>query len=230
MKKPICAILVTCLLAGFCACGQVETEETGAATTQSTTMKTTTTEETTTERVTVTLNQNAPASGYYKVVLRGQIAFIDFNDEEQFLDEYLRGQEECRFTVLDLDGDGMPEVVFDFCVALRLKAGQIRMYGLPTVWLLKTDGSCVYDNAPCKWIWKYCFEEGKHEVDTIISVGLEHIGIYPDTDRLHLDGEPTTILGREAVDRFDEYMIEHNAKPAPEWLDFTEENIAKAFG
>ena len=53
MKGLVCAILAFCLLAGFCACGQVVVEETSAATTttQSTTIETTkatTTTETTT--------------------------------------------------------------------------------------------------------------------------------------------------------------------------------------
>jgi len=226
MKKLVCVVLA-CLLAGLCACGARQTREANAApTTAETTIEMTTAEKTTTERFTIVLDINASAAERYKAVLRGQMPYVskDYRTGETY-EEYLVGNMASRrFAVLDVNGDGAMEVVVNRLV-LQWNGSEVRGFGLPND-SIKADGTLFIEAGAFKQIARL-----NANGDLKFIAATEHTGVMPTPDFYYFDDDMDhRHSGQAAMDKYYKLYDAYVAKPEPAWLEFTDENIEKAFG
>ncbi|MBD5118199.1 MAG: hypothetical protein HDT37_03675 [Clostridiales bacterium] len=129
------------------------------------------------------------------------------------------------FSVLDLDGDGVQEVVLNldrtyrqWCVVLHEQDGEVRGYALYIRWLstytLKEDGAFDWSSSAFEGGWgKLRFTEDGYE--SIYTIWHEDTTYY---------------LGDRAVSQaeYDAANRRQEAVPDAVWQDFTEENVKEA--
>ena len=179
------------------------------------------------------------AMGAYKKVLQNEKKFFMTPDlGKTYLYDYYIGTgtdfsdftvdeltEMLSFTVMDIDEDGMPEVVIKFhwlsMNVLRYEKGITYGYflGVRQMDELKKDGSSGWDDGIGEWGYhKYRFSGKSY---TRIDLGYLDWWSNPDDDACdyYIDGIAVT------EEEFEAFCDKQDAKEDVVWYEFTEENI-----
>jgi len=162
-------------------------------------------------------------SGYYYLKEYYQNLFsIDYSFEERV-----------RFAVVDMDGDGIPEVVLNFhnviVEVLHYEDGRVYSYSFVPRAMggIKTDGTFGWGHlARVHGFRKITFYRGTYEfVDLAVSSNI------PGTWRQGYGYERIFQINDTEVIReeFETFFIEQEAKDDVEWYPFIEENIDMVF-
>ena len=205
--KRICAVLLALLLAG---CGAKTPADHVAAS-----------------------SDDAPSYAVYQEVLENQKTMITASEQKEILfrDSLAEGVDIANYSILDMDGDAIPEVVlqmryytndtYGFFV-LHLEGETVYMFGFPYRGLngLKTDGSYHWSNG--------AFNNGEAR---IVDFGA---GTYTETNLAYCDtdanGNALYYIGDKSVSQ-EEYMAyrdELDKTPVVEWIAYTPEAFAES--
>ncbi len=171
----------------------------------------------------------------FRAVLRGESTYQDDGSAigldnlwEAITTDSARKVTICRFAVLDLDGDAIPEAVLQLdvdgneqagFVALRWTSGGLRGYTryYRAFEQLKADGTFLHSSsADNTGIGRLVFTDAGAEI-----VSLAHAGLTADGSSLEyfIEGKPARQID------FEHLLAAHDDKPDAPWQDFTAENI-----
>jgi uncharacterized protein YecT (DUF1311 family) len=174
----------------------------------------------------------------YKTVLENKMNFFSVDDNKKiYLNDILKKQypgntfKATRFTVLDMDGDKIPEVVLElsndnnnpmFFEILHYMKGEVYGYNIVYRGLeqLKTDGTAWSSSGASDNVCgKLRFESNALQTDI-----LGHSNSSQNTDGItisyFINNKPVT------KETFDSFSKEQNAKKDAVWYEFSQENIA----
>jgi len=176
----------------------------------------------------------------YKAVLLDNAEFYSTDNNKQLsLDDFLTGKEiyadsleATRFTVIDMDGDEIPEIILELTVdeypefyeVLHYMNGTVYGYNFPYRGLhgLKTDGTFHYSNgASDNGYGKLKFQTTGYEVDKL--------GYMSSTQ----NNEGTTIsyfINNKPVSEnsYNSFSKEQDEKKDADWTDYTRTDVEKA--
>ena len=180
---------------------------------------------------------NDPVLEAYKAVLQNEAQFYSIdNKKEVSLDDFLTNKEmigaifqAARFTVIDMDGDTVPEVILELTVQnnpefyeiLRYVDGSVYGYNIVYRGLegLKTDGTFYYSNgAADNGYGKLKFHSDAYETDILgymeSSQSNEGMAIS-----YFVDNKPVT------EESFQSFMKAQDGKEDVSWYEFSQENV-----
>jgi hypothetical protein len=186
-------------------------------------------------------SENILALELYKTVLQNKVDFFSVDDKNKiYLKDILKKQypsnnfKVTRFSVLDMDGDKIPEVVLElsdgnnnpvFFEILHYMKGEVYGYNIVYRGLeeLKTDGTAwgssgASDNE-CR---KLRFDSNAYQTD-ILGYSKSSQNNDGTTISYFIDNKPVT---KEAFDLFSK---EQNAKEDAVWHEFSQKNIETEF-
>ena len=174
----------------------------------------------------------------YKKVLLNETTFYSVNDKKNFKlnelqeegdDEYLRAE---SFSIVDLDGDGMPEVVIDFgrnwygVVVLHYEEGKV--YGFNRLYMVNLSQNGIYSG---NYMYSAMFDI-YYKVTSITKDRYEEV-ILARRDTYSEDYVEFYEIGEKEVteDEYYAYLekIEQQREDEAVWHDFTNENIHSMF-
>ena len=176
-----------------------------------------------------------PVLGAYQAALQNNIEFFSVDNKKKLLlDDFLTNKElygavfkTTRFAVLDMDGDGTPEVVIELAVdgnpeffeILHQMNGEVYGYNLVYRALegLKKDGTFQYSNGATDGGYgKLKFQPDAYETDIL---GYMKPGQDNGEISFFLNNEPVT---KEAYDAF---VKKQDGKQDAAWHEFSKESI-----
>lgn len=174
----------------------------------------------------------------YEAVLQNGAEFYSIdNKKELFLNDFLTNKElfgsvfnAARFTVLDMDGDSVPEVVVELTVdnnpefyeVLHYMDGAVYGYNIVYRGLeeLKTDGTFYYSNGATDYGYgKLKFQSDAYENDILGYTESSQNNDGVTTISYFIDNEP---VNEEVFHAFTE---EQNGKEDVVWHEFSQANI-----
>lgn len=178
-----------------------------------------------------------PVLEAYAAVLRNEAEFFSTDtDKNVYLNDFLADNgvyetvlKATRFAVLDMDGDGVPEVVLelsrndtpDFYEILHAADGAVRGYFVVYRGLeeLKADGSFYFSNGAADGGWgKMQFGEKAFEPDVLG---------YSESRQEDADMTVSYFIGNEPATKeaYDAFMAEQFGKPGAVWHEFSQQEI-----
>jgi len=173
----------------------------------------------------------------YKAVLQNKAEFFSTdNNKNVYLNDFLTNKEIYetvfklkQFTVIDMDGDGIPEVVLELTVGNYVEFYEVlhykndKVYGYIQVLRgfgnLKTDGTVHYSNS--------AFNNGYRKLSFETNACEDYILGYHNTERdndvvtrtYFIDNKPVT------EESYNAFVKEQDEKNDAVWYEFSEENI-----
>ena len=196
--------------------------------------------------ITVSLCLTAPAQAAdhavvmeaYKAVLQNEVTFYSINNKKNYKlnelkDERNEQLEVKSFAVVDMDSDGMPEVVLDLggpyygVLVLHYEEGNVYGFNTSYTYYLSNDGT--YNGSLQAWYFTYCkvtsITKDTYKVETLARVEVEDI---------EAEGDPFFYIGESKVtkdehDAFIQSLLESRQENEAVWHDYTYENIASFF-
>ena len=219
MKKALYLLLLMALLTG-CALQNDEKES----------IDTSGAIGTVTEKTATALQEEISPTmqAYIDVLENKRPLYNSFSKTEKYLDELLRKEESIgRFSIIDLNGDGSPEVVlrlyymtneyYAFSV-LHYEDGTVYQYGFPYRGFndLKVDGSFYWSNS--------AFNHGIAKLDFHKDEYIETNLAYCDVD---MEEHYSYYIGDESVSyaEFSAFQNEHGKTQSVEWHDYSIEDF-----
>jgi beta-lactamase regulating signal transducer with metallopeptidase domain/uncharacterized protein YecT (DUF1311 family) len=187
------------------------------------------------------VEEDNPVLEAYKAVLQDQAEFFSTdNKKSYYLNDFLTSKElyevdfkVTRFTVLDMDGDNVPEVVLELSVGdepqffevLHNTDGKINGYFFTYRGLigLKADGTFSFSSgAADNGLGKLRFEPDTIKTDILG---------YSESSQSGADLTISYFINNESVSKesFDSLMDEQSGKKDAAWFEFSEENIGDHF-
>ncbi|MDP4178525.1 MAG: hypothetical protein Q8900_09330 [Bacillota bacterium] len=201
-------------------------------------------------------NDKNSIMGVYKAVLKNETEFFNVGNEAEYynvdndteyynvdsgknvllekfstdLVTYGEGSgrfKKMQFAVIDLDGDGVPEVVVkltknNLYEVLHYFNGKIYGYTFDVFQLgsIKIDGTFSYFGVGGHNVFrKLRFQEGACITDSIGYVKITNINYQEDDEEYFIDNKQVT------QDEYDPFENKQNAKKEITWYDFTDDNI-----
>ena len=177
---------------------------------------------------------SAAAMEAYKVVLQNEATFYDIDDKKDYKLSELRDKSSdtltiSGFTVVDMDGNGAPEVVLDAgsyngVVVLHYEDGEVYGFSTSYTYYLSNDG--IYNGSLAAWAFSHCkvtsITKESYKVETLARV---------EADPFKEDDEPFYYIGESKVTEdehaaFVESLQESRQENEAVWHDFNDENIA----
>ncbi len=191
----------------------------------------------------------------YKSVLQGRSNFIPgFSNESEQNDDWTKeiqpGWEQTKFAILDLDGDGLPEVVTAVTVAvdgsisdgdyavLHYQDGRVYAYGFSNRQLgqLRIDGSFTWSGSAGYWgISTISFVEDEKEGTPYTYNDYAYLESFYDNGTAASDEEPrsytTYVVNHQETteEEFNKAFAAWENKPEVTWYALSDENIEKHF-
>ncbi len=174
----------------------------------------------------------------YKAVLQNEVDFISSEDNKKFsMNDFLNRNSEyegiykvTHFTVLDMDGDKIPEVVLELSLNDYPEQYEILHYSNGLVYgcnfdyrcfeMLKEDGTYSYaDSAADVGVVKILSFQSE-------SVKTETLG-YAQTDYSGSNAEISYFIDNASVtqEAFNTFLDQQNVKKDAQWYEFSSENI-----
>lgn len=185
-------------------------------------------------------NANSLVFDSYKAVLENKENFLSTdNNKSVSLNDFLANNgiyettfKLTHFTVLDMDGDKIPEVVLELTVGDNVQFYEVlhNMNGKVNGYLrvlrglgqLKEDGTYIYSSGASDWGFaKLKFEANGTVTDDKLGYCESSQNSDSSTVSYIVQNKSTT------KDLFDSYADEQNRKKDVVWYDFSKENIAK---
>jgi hypothetical protein len=185
-------------------------------------------------------NENSLVLDSYKAVLENKENFLSTdNNKSVSLNSFLANNgiygatfKLTHFTVLDMNGDKIPEVVLELTVGdnvefyevLHNMNGKVNGYlrvlrGLES---LKEDGTYGYSNSSSNW----GFAKLKFEANGTVTD--DKLGYCEPSQNNDSTAESYFVQNKSTTkDLFDSYADEQNRKKDVVWYDFSQDNIAK---
>ena len=180
---------------------------------------------------------SAEAMKAYKAVLQNEVAFCNSVDKKKYTLKELKDEsndplEVMRFTVVDMDSDGKPEIVLDFggphnnVVVLHSEGGEVYGFIIPYTYYLAKDGT--YNGSLQSWDFTYCkitsIAKDNYKVETLARVEVDP-DKEGDNPRYYISESEVT---KDKHDAFVQRLLEKRQENEAIWHDFTNENIASA--
>jgi len=178
-----------------------------------------------------------PVLGAYAAVMRNEAEFFSTdNNKDVYLNDFLADNgvyetvlKATRFAVLDMDGDGAPEVVLelsrndtpDFYEILHAADGAVRGYFVVYRGLeeLKADGAFYFSNGAADGGWGKMLFGATALVTDVLG--------YSESRQEGGDMTISYFIGNEPVTKeaYDAFMEEQFGKPGAVWHEFSQTNI-----
>lgn len=183
-------------------------------------------------------NKNYSVLEAYKAVLQNKVNFLSTDNKKNvYLNDLLTNKEIygtifkiTHFTVLDMDGDKIPEVILELsdgdnnpiCFEV-LHYMNAKVYGYNIVYRgleeLKTDGTFIYSSgAADNGCGKLRFESNVYKTDTL-GYSKSSQGDANLTISYFINNKPVT------EESFNSFMKEQHGKKDAVWYEFSQKNI-----
>ncbi len=180
---------------------------------------------------------NNPELEAYKAVLQNKAEFFSTDNKKNlYLNDFLTNKEiyepifkATHFTVLDMDGDKVPEVVLELSVGDNPQFYEVLhymngvVYGYLIVYRgleeLKADGTFCFSSGAADNGWgKLRFESNAFKTD-ILGYSKSSQGDTNLTISYFINNKPVT------KESFDSFMNEQSGKKGAVWYEFSQKNI-----
>ena len=174
----------------------------------------------------------------YKAALHNKAAFYSIDDKKTYTLNELKDAngdplKADRFAVVDMDSDGMPEVVLDFggpyhdVVILHYEGGKLYGFSTAYTYYLANDGS--YNGSLQAWSFTYCkitsIAKNTYTLETLARTEADP-NKEGDTPRYYINESEVT---KEKHDAVVQRLLANRQENEALWHDCTDENIATIF-
>ncbi|MCL1876243.1 MAG: hypothetical protein FWF87_08315 [Synergistaceae bacterium] len=176
----------------------------------------------------------------YKAVLKNEMEFKSVNHKNNYkLHEFDSGEGEPlkveRFAVVDMDGDGIPEVVLDFqmiwvgVLILHYEDGKVYGFTRPYMAALANDGTYNGNASYAPYNVQY-YKVTSVKKDAYKEESLAHIEYKAEGGDIEIISYRigSTKVSEEEFNAFVDKVNDHIAENEAVWFEFTDANVESA--